>query len=293
MIKAQHHSSGSDTDIRSRIESTFAQQTPTGKRIASFVLNNLEQLPFETANSIAERTGTSGISVGRYLRGLGYRNLDDLKQALRQQAGSIEQQWMVTDRLQTYRHQSPPECDALQLEVDAIEYVHRLSQRPEFRQVAKRIASAEAVFILGVQSTRGIAQAFFSHLEYLRPRVFYADGQSGTYVESLNSEFNDPYIVLTDTRAYSKMAQTYCRAATERRLPMALITDVYCPWAHDYPLDLLQVKTATGQFWDSLAPLTYLFNLLLSAVVKQGGEAVAQRLHENRQLQKALGQFES
>ena len=34
-------------------------------------------------------------------------------------------------------------------------------------------------------------------------------------------------------------------------------------------MDLLQVKTDTGHFWDSLAPVSCLFNLLLSGVVKR------------------------
>jgi hypothetical protein len=72
------------------------------------------------------------------------------------------------------------------------------------------------VFVLGIQSTRGIANAFFSHLEYLRPRVSYSEGASGSWVESLNSGFAHPYVVLTDTRAYSAIARQYCRVASEK-----------------------------------------------------------------------------
>ncbi len=37
-------------------------------------------------------------------------------------------------------------------------------------------------------------------------------------------------------------------------------------------MDLLQVKTDTGHFWDSLAPVSCLFNLLLSGVVEALGD---------------------
>ena len=89
---------------------------------------------------------------------------------------------------------------ALSLEVDAITQVYQLAQTDAFRQVVHHLAHADAVFVLGIQSTRGIANAFFSHLEYLRPRVSYAEGASGSWVESLNSGFAHPYVVLTDTR---------------------------------------------------------------------------------------------
>ena len=155
-----------------------------------------------------------------------------------------------------------------------------------------RLAHADAVFVLGIQSTRGIANAFFSHLEYLRPRVSYSEGASGSWVESLNSGFSHPYVVLTDTRTYSAMARQYCRVASEKGIPLALITDIWCPWARDYPMDLLQVKTDTGHFWDSLAPVSCLFNLLLSGVVEALGDALPARLAVNRQLQQEFGQFE-
>lgn len=44
----------------------------------------------------------------------------------------------------------------------------------------------------------------------------YSEGLSGSWVESLNSGFANPYIVLTDTRAYSAIARQYCRVASEK-----------------------------------------------------------------------------
>lgn len=270
------------------------------------MLANFERLGLETADQIARQAGTSGISVGRFLRSVGYRNLDDLKRELR---GTAERSWMITDRLDEYRRVTgafapasaraapdgahAPLDDALARELDAIRHAYRLARTPAFAQVADRVARANAVFILGIQSTRGISNAFHSYLEYLRPRVFYSDGMSGSYVDSLNSEFADPYCIVTDTRAYSRIARRYCEAAAARGVRFALVTDVYCPWARELPCDLLQVKTDVGQFWDSLAPLTCLFNLLISAVVDRLGDAIDARVARNRELQRALDQFES
>ncbi|AOI76105.1 MULTISPECIES: sap1 transcriptional regulator SapR [Burkholderia] len=286
------------------VESRFAELTPTAKRIASYMLANLDRLGLETADQIAQQAGTSGISVGRFLRSVGYRNLDDLKRELR---GGGDRPWMITDRLDEYRRvagtqpaernrgngSDGPLASSLERELDAIRHVYRLAEGPVFAQVADRIAQADAVFILGIQSTRGISNAFSSYLEYLRPRVFYSDGQSGSYVDSLNSEFERPYCVVTDTRAYSRSARRYCQAAAELGQPFALVTDLSCPWAREWPADLLQVKTDVGQFWDSLAPLTCLFNLLITAVVDRLGPAIDRRVARNRELQRTFDQFES
>ena len=42
------------------VEASFATLTPTAKRIASYMLANLERLGLETADQIAQQTGTSG-----------------------------------------------------------------------------------------------------------------------------------------------------------------------------------------------------------------------------------------
>ncbi len=285
----------SKPELFARIERTFSQLTPSEKRVAGWLLAHAAQIPFETADGIAKAAGTSGITVGRYLRKLGFRNLEDAKASLREIPAIPYQPWGMNERLDSWHQQQnlPDRAQqSLLLEIDAITHVYQLAQSETFLRIAQQLAQAEAVYILGIQSTRGIANAFFSHLEYLRPKVSYSEGLSGSWVESLNSGFNQPYVVITDTRAYSATSRQYCRVASERGIPLALITDVWCPWARDYAIDLLQVKTDTGHFWDSLAPVSCLFNLLLSAVVAQLGDSLAGRLQTNRQLQQQFGQFE-
>lgn len=285
----------SKPELFARIEKSFSQHTPSEKRVAGWLLAHAAQIPFETADGIARATGTSGITVGRYLRKLGFRNLEDAKASLRELPSVPYQPWGMNERLDSWQQQQrlPDRArQSLSLEIDAITHVYQLAQSETFLRIAQQLAHAEAVYVLGIQSTRGIANAFFSHLEYLRPKVSYSAGLSGSWVESLNSGFARPYVVITDTRAYSAAARQYCRVASERRIPLALITDVWCPWARDYAIDLLQVKTDTGHFWDSLAPVSCLFNLLLSGVVDQLGDTLAERLRTNRQLQQEFGQFE-
>ena len=266
--------------------------TPTGKKIASYMLANLHQLPFETADSIARTTGTTGISVGRFLRQIGFQNLEDLKQSLRTDAG---RPWMQTDRLTSFRQHSAGSRAlerSLNLEQEALRHVYHLAATPDFARIADRLATAEVIFVVGIQSHRGIANSFFSQLEYIRPRVYYVDGASGAYVESLNSECATPYLVISDFRAYASLTRRYCEAASRRRLPLLLITDFYCTWARDYPIDLLQLKTDVEQFWDAWSPLAALQNLLLSAVVERLGPELDSRLARNRELQREFGQFE-
>src|ERR1700761_4825271 len=96
------------TAFAQTVEARFAELTPTAKRIASYLLANLDRLGLETADQIAQQAGTSGISVGRFLRSVGYRNLDDLK---RDRRGTQEPPWMITDRLDAFRRVASEQGD--------------------------------------------------------------------------------------------------------------------------------------------------------------------------------------
>ena len=137
------------------IESIFSQLTPSEKRIGSWLLSHREHIPYETADSIALATGTSGITVGRCLRKLGYRNLDDVKNGLKDHTPAPYKHWGVIDRLDSWaQQQTQPDRASLslQMELDAIRYVYQLAQEETFARVSRRIAQADAVMVLALRT---------------------------------------------------------------------------------------------------------------------------------------------
>ena len=90
----------------------------------------------------------------------------------------------MNERLDSrHQQQSLPDRahQSLLLEIDAITHVYQLAQGETFLRIAQQLAHAEAVYILGIQSTRGIANAFFSHrnicdLKSATPKAFPAVG---------------------------------------------------------------------------------------------------------------------
>lgn len=152
------------------LEQRFSDLTPTGKRIAGYLLANPQKLPFETADSIAQQTGTTGISVGRFLRSLGYRNIDDVKQSLR---GDSVSPWVITDRLGAFREEST-HGDALERsmnrELETIQRVYALARSETFARIVERLYSADAVFIVGIQTTRGFSMPSFRTSNTSGPR---------------------------------------------------------------------------------------------------------------------------
>ena len=85
-------------DLQKKLKSRWETFTTAEQKIASYLLHNISGIPFETAASLGKRVGVSAMTVGRFLRNLGYDGVGDLKEELRGDAP-----WM-----QLYKIAEPP-----------------------------------------------------------------------------------------------------------------------------------------------------------------------------------------
>src|SRR5450755_4580545 len=71
------------SSVEETIKRDWKQFTPSEQKLGTFFLSHLSELPFETAASIGKHVSVSAMTVGRYIRKLGYSDLKDIKDELR------------------------------------------------------------------------------------------------------------------------------------------------------------------------------------------------------------------
>lgn len=266
--------------IKQRLESSLSTAAPSGRAIASYMLANLYELPFQTAADIAAKLGVSESSVGRFCRSLGYSHFKDLKNDLKDDLG--DGPWLVGDRLQEFRQQTSQNPLALprsfELEVAALVKVYEYRLSPEWQTVSQRLASRRKVFVAGFQTERGIAASMVHLLQYLRDGVQLVDGAAGHYADVLLSPPDDCALVVFEARRYSRHALHLCRKAREAGMAVTLVTDTFCDWADTHADEVFRVPTEFNLFWESAAAMLSLVHLLVNEVCKQLGPDVEKRL---------------
>lgn len=267
-------------DLRQRLMQSLTTATRTEAAIAGYFLNNLDQLPFETAASVAEKIGVSEASVGRYCRGIGYAHFKGLKASLQMDLG--ERAWLIGDRLRDFAEQARDGSTALQrgLERDMAMLVanYETAASPTFAAVARRLALSPQVFVAGFQTERGHAQYLCNMLQYMRPGVHLADQTSGTFGEVLLNDPGAACLVIFDARRYSRLSRSLAQAAQAAGIPVTLITDPYCDWAHGLVSEVFTVQVDLGQFWDATSGFSNLSGLLVNAVFQHLGPEVEARM---------------
>ncbi len=265
--------------IKQRLESSLDSAAASGRKIASYMLANLHELPFQTSASIAAKLDVSESSVGRFCRALGYAHLKALKQDLQNDLG--DGPWLVGDRLQEFRQQ--PEDDrehagSLELEMAALVRVHEYSRSEVWRQVARRLADKPQVFIAGFQTERGIALCMTHLLQYLRNGVHCVDGSAGHFGEVLLGKPEDLTLVVFEARRYSRHALQLCQKARALGIPVTLVTDTFCDWADANADEVFRIPTEFNLFWDSTAAMLSWVHLMVNEVCKKLGPDVEKRL---------------
>ncbi|WP_323781431.1 MurR/RpiR family transcriptional regulator [Leisingera sp.] len=271
--------------VRSKLAHALETGSKAERTIANYMLSALEQVPFETAASLAAKVGVSEATVGRFCRSNGYASFKDLKEHLKGDLG--DHPWLVSDRLndlrKTARDDESHLSQGMELEIAAVVRIYEHARTPEWRTSVARLARTQHVYVAGFQTERGIAQYFANQMQYLRDQVTLLDLAGGNFAEVLAAD-GEACLVIFEARRYSRLAKLLAREAKKAGIPVTLITDVFCDWGHESADEVFAVPTQFNQFWDSTAQMASLANLMINGVFMELGPQVEKRLNRIAEL---------
>jgi DNA-binding MurR/RpiR family transcriptional regulator len=270
------------TSIEESIKKDWKTYTASEQKLGTFFLAHLQELPFETAASIGKRVDVSPMTVGRFIRKLGYGDLRDIKAELR--AASAEG-WIGGVSRATFAPAT------LQAAIQGVTDVHKIPQSAEWPRIVTTIAEARVVHVASFHVGRFLGLGFAAFLQSLRPGVRFCDGGDGAYADILLDAEPGACLVLIDFRRYSRHFRLLAEEAAARGVRTVILTDVYCHWARALTDDVLMIETDFGIRSLSMAQL--LFELLLAAVAGEleGTDTRVEALHGLRR--KFVGFVES
>lgn len=276
------------------VQSEELRRSKSDRLIAHYIERNLAEIPFETAKSIASRLELSPMTVGRYLRRMGFDGLDQLKHELRR--GSSNPAWQVkgpVDRLREDIREGKLLAGLIQEQINNLGLVYELTTSPEWQQAIEALIGASEVYVAAYQNVRGIAQYFASQLSYTRSRVQFVDGLNGTYSELLDGSVEGRVLFLHDVRRFAAKAKPLAMEARRAGVKVILYTDEYCPWAAEVSDICLVVPGSHGPLWDGAATTIAVMDLMLSNIIVVLGDEVSERVGMLTRLQDVFGDFEA
>jgi DNA-binding MurR/RpiR family transcriptional regulator len=276
-----------------RLQARLDTYTSAERAVASHVLAHYGDLAFETAGSLASKVGVSEITVGRFARKLGYRNFKELKNELKDNTVQA-MPWLIGEDLAEFV-EAPDKPSARdgsrEREMNALQAVYRLAETPEWAKVIELLAGSRTVHVAGFQTERGIGMLLANHLQFIRDGVRQVDLTAGNYADIFATDEKDSCLVIIDIRRYSRQSYLVAEQACEKRIPLIVLTDLYCDWASRFTPHVLGVPTQTGMFWSSPVALVCAVNLMVNDVLKLIGPKVEKRLEQLTKLHQSFTGF--
>ena len=247
------------SSLEKTIKKDWKTYTPAEQKLATFFLSHLQELPFETAASIGKRVEVSPMTVGRFIRKLGYADLGEIKAQLRASAIDVN--------LGEEASRTAFASASLKARIKGVTEVHKIPETAEWRRIVSAIATAKVVRIASFQVGRFLGLGFATFLQSLRSGVYFSDGADGSYADVLLDPEPDACLILIDFRRYSRHFRLLAEEAAARNIHTVILTDVYCHWARALTEDVLMIETDFGIRSLSMAQL--LLELLLAAVAAE------------------------
>ncbi|SEK67695.1 transcriptional regulator, RpiR family [Roseovarius nanhaiticus] len=280
----------SQPSLQERLREMYPTLTRAEKSVANYMLTYFDRLGFETAASIAENVGVSQMTVGRFLRTIGYNGLPELKSDLLSQMEAPP--LMVSDRLNRIRAEGTDDIwHNFDKDVAALQSAYSLRGTPAWKSAIRAISTAQKLHVAGFQTIAGIASGFATRLSYLRADVRIEDGRDGIFGDILGDQASTHCVVLFEMRRYTQASLHLAAAAEEAKIPLIIVCDTHCLWARDHTDMVFPLNTESHLFWDSHVPYSCLSTLLLNDLTAHLGDSVSTRLDRLRVLQDRFGAF--
>ncbi|MEO7066845.1 MAG: MurR/RpiR family transcriptional regulator [Rhodanobacter sp.] len=274
--------------LQEKLKSQWDTFTTSEQKLASYLLQNISAIPFETATSLGKRVGVSAMTVGRFLRTIGYAGLNELKDELRggtpwQQLYKNPEQSMGADIV----------SESLQKDIRVLTNVYALARTAEWRAIVKMLVAAERVSVASFHHGRFIGLGFAGLLQHVKPCTRFAEGRDGAYADLVLDSGKRSCVVLIDFRRYSRHFRLLAEELAARGIPLVIITDTQCYWARQLTDNVLMLPIDPDRTWHNFSAVTSLLSFLITEITRAQGEQL-ERIAEITQLrQKFVGYDEA
>lgn len=253
------------------VQEQMDQLSPSEQKLARFVLEHSDEVPFLSSVELAGRTGLSSASVSRFAQRLGYEGYPHLQREIRAHLRSV-----FAPRV---KHQAGLLDQFWQTEMGNLELLRHIPEHT-LQQVARDLAKAKKVWIIAGRVTQFVAQyGWYDLMTYRRNVHFVLSEHVGSLELALDVEPSDVVLVYT-IRRYAKATTRLVEQWKKRGPRIILITDDGHPPVARFADQMIRVPIRSADGIPSLASLTSLTHALTMLTGQLCGNQWFERLEE-------------
>lgn len=266
-------------DLLTTIEQSSASFSKGQRRIAQYIVEHYDKAAFMTASKLGTTVGVSESTVVRFATELGFDGYPKLQKALqeliRNRLTSVQRMELSTEQLSRENVLQK----VLSADIERIRHTLEITSEKAFNEAVESLVSARQIYIVGVRSSRTLADFLYFYLHLISDNVqLIGSGSVSELYEQLLWVGPEDVVVGISFPRYSSRTARALKYAKDSGAKVLALTDSQTSPLAPLADHLLIAKSDMNSFVDSLVAPLSLINALLAAVGMRRGQEVAHTL---------------
>jgi len=261
-------------EIKEKIKSRYDSLPKNHRKIAEYVINNFDKIPFLNVQELSEKTGASVASIVRFAQRSGYKGYSELRDAIAESLQKGMYNSEIFPLLENKRVGDSLLTEVANLDIENINNTLNQIELKSFNKIIERISTASRVYSGGL----GISYLLAEILAYQLTQV----GIDATVLKHTHTLFHEQVlfmnkkdvIILFSFPPYSIETVELAKFANEKGIDVFAITNKQASPITFYTKSNLIVESKNMLFTNSFAAISVLINAIAtSCAVKDKARA--------------------
>ena len=269
--------------LRSEIARQYDDLSPRLKQVASYVLDNPNDIAIETLSVIASRCNVQPSTIVRFAKVFGYRGASEMQRLFRDEILAASPSPSYSERIRQFRQRSnavdwlsPHNVmhDFTESNIIALEHLREAVRREDLDRSIELIHRAHTVYLAGVRRAFPVAAYLAYSLSHVEKRAFLLDGVAGMTSEQSWMLGPEDVVIAVSFRPYASDTADVVERAAGNRAPVIAISDSRLSPIARHAEVCFEIKDAeVRQFRSLTASMCLAQTLVISYAYKYGPDS--------------------
>lgn len=236
--------------------------------ILDYLIRNEDRVFLESSLDIANKTGVSNATIGRFWRKIGFQNIKDFRNALAKREDATPA-GRIKNTLLELENENTDISQLLLKNMNNIEKTIEFLSVEDIDRAADLILSQKRIYVFAPDASQGVADIFEYRLRRLNMEFITIEGGSSIYEYLINISKDDFVMIFCFSRVLSetKILLDYC---DKKQVPSVLFTDMFSQDLHrQATATLYSYRGEKKEYHSMVAPLSIIDCLVITLAIKK------------------------
>jgi len=255
-------------NILNQITSHYSELTPSQKKVASYLHNNINEAFLLNSFQIAKKANVSEATVTRFISNLGFSGFSEFKKEIAQR---VVKDFSTTKRLAESAEsleEGPGNifAEILKGDIENIRALRATISDQSFEKAVKKLCSARSIYVLGLRSSYALAFYLAFNLRFFLKKVILLTPGIGDIPEQVLELRKDDVLVVISFRRYTRESFDIAEKIKKKEASVIAITNSeLSPIAKLADVSLIASTKIPTYIESCTAPMS-LINALITAI---------------------------